>query len=203
MDRLLTTLFNGGNNDGNIIVRSQDDVELRCHKFVVVLSSHFFKSAIAFKKQAEVPRRVVELDWPATIVTEALALMYNQAHQFDPKLTASDIIRLHCLIDFLQFNRTVEELENITNGIIDAFGTKLNSDNWLPLMQEVFPTNNKLFIAALLTYYIQRISILPDFVTVDPLRTLDVDSPLYRFMIQIYRQWLRNYYVLYGPIPFL
>lgn len=188
-------LFRYGDNAGNIIVIAKDhDVKIRCHDFVVIHASRYFKHAIDFikKQKTENGEITIKLDcYNANVVKEALCLLYDKSHQPNASLKEEELIQLYDLVDYLQFNCDQEILNRINDRIIESFTIKLNKDNWLPLMSLVFPMKEP-FVKAILLFFKRTIINSDNFITDDPLQTLDGNSPLARFMVQNYRAWLRR-----------
>ncbi len=191
MDKICASLFNDGDNEGNVIIISQDNVAIHCHEFVVVHTSRFFKHTILPAKLIRPEQFILRLDmYPAIVIIEVINLMYHHKHPINQTLTAQNLIQLHVLVQFLQFTHLSTDADALDKKIIEQFNHKLNKDNWLSLMEKVFP-DNKIFVTAILSFYRERMIVADDFVTTDPLRAIKSESALARFMVQNYRAWLR------------
>ena len=209
MDRTLLTLFNDGDNNGTIIIVSTDFVEIRCHKLIITSQSQYFAETI--RSERETKRQKIQLTEPlgkidvsmnpngkitrielaasVVVICQAVHLLYNSQHEINPSLTVTEYVALFDLIDDLQF---VHNTKKIKEKILCLFDRKLTKENWVGLLKELYP-NKKPFVDVIVSFYKKIIPHLSEFISADPLRELDMNSPLGKYMGEVYRSWLDYY----------
>ena len=197
MDTTLVNMFNDGDNDGTISIVSADNVEIRCHKWIVQCQSQYFRQAIVStreikrqkteKKSHQKIIRVV-LETPAIVIKQAINLLYNSRYELDANLMATAYIDLYYLIDQLLFTY---DTVPIKNKICTLFITKLTKDNWLGILQEIYPVKKR-FSNIVVSYYMNIITQSDEFIDHDPLCRLPPDSVLRRYLHRLYRIWINK-----------
>ena len=68
---ILRTLYNNGQNDGNILIRAKDQ-DFRCHSFVLESTSDYFKSCI----KQENFNGIIEIEFSGIITNIVLNFLY-------------------------------------------------------------------------------------------------------------------------------
>ena len=127
----LRNLFNNGDNNGTIIIKTFDK-DLKCHKFVLSNTSEYFKESI---EQATFDN-VITLDVSTELLIIVLNFLYSEKI-IDKELSGIDIIKLFALISQL---RCVDFVINLKNYYLKKFPKTINENNWLFLLENVYNT---------------------------------------------------------------
>lgn len=126
---VLRLLYNEGENNGNVNVKTHDK-NLLCHDFVLKSTSDFFRDSMNGK-----PLPIYfELDYNSKLVNIVLNCMYSEK-VVDEDLTGQDIIKLYALINQLKC-RGIDMI--IKNHYIKKFPSTLTENNWMMLLRMVF-----------------------------------------------------------------
>lgn len=129
---ILRTLYNNGQNEGNILIRAKDQ-DFRCHSFVLESTSDYFKSCI----KQENFNGIIEIDFPGTITNIVLNFLYSEKI-IHADLSADEIIALYNLVSQLRCSLFVH---NLTSYYLDQFPNLITEDNWLTLLRYIFNIN--------------------------------------------------------------
>ena len=216
MDSTLLRLFNNGDNDGTIVIVSpMDNVEIRCHKWLVQYQAKYFTDILQMEKEAKRRKlgnnshqKIIRIVWNvrSIVIKQAINFLYNSHYVVDNNLEAKDCISLFHLIRQLQL---VQNTTSIMDNIFGLFYLKLSNDNWFDLLQEThadpsplsipIPTVpfslssvRKNFFILVTVYYMNNITSQPDFFFRDPLNDLNMNLPLGKTMIAFYRLWINR-----------
>jgi len=126
MFTILKNLFNNGDNNGEILIRTKDK-DIKCHEFIANFTSEFLK--ISIEKSD-----IVELDFSSELVIIVLNFLYSEKVT-DKELNAFDIIQLFNLIGQLRCHQSIIILKNYYLKKFPALITELN---WIELLSYVF-----------------------------------------------------------------
>ena len=129
MISLLKSLFNNGDNNGNIILETNDK-NLKCHDFVLRQTSDFFKENL----ETSGFNGIINLDSNSELVCLVLNYFYSEKI-IDKELSANDIIKLYYLINQL---RCQDSILILKNHYFKKFYGTLNEANWLELLKIIF-----------------------------------------------------------------
>ncbi len=216
MDSTILRLFNNGDNDGTIVIVSpMDNIEIRCHKWLVQYQAKYFADILQMEKEAKRQKlgnhshqKIIRIVWNvrAIVIRQAINFLYNSHYVIDNNLEAKDCISLFHLMIQLQL---VHNTASIIDNIFGLFYLKLTKDNWFDLLQEThadpsslpipiptvpfsLPSVRKNFFILVTVYYMNDITSQPDFFHRDPLHDLNMNSPLGQTMIAFYRLWINK-----------
>lgn len=129
---ILRTLYNNGQNNGDVILKTKEQ-EIKCHSFVLETTSDYFKSCIKYENF----NGVIEMDLSFEITNIIINFLYSEKI-IDKDLTAGEIIRLFTAISSLQCSDSIIILKNY---YAKKFPKLLNEDNWHVLLEQIFNTN--------------------------------------------------------------
>jgi len=125
----LRTLYNQGDNDGNVIIKTTDH-ELICHDFVLKYTSDFFKNYIIMTGFDG----IITLDYDSKLVNIVFNCMYSEK-VIEQNLTGQEIIKLYALLDQLKC-KNIEMI--IKNHYLKKFPSTLTENNWMTFLRMVF-----------------------------------------------------------------
>ena len=126
---VLRTLYNDGDNDGNVIIKTHDK-DLLCHDFVLKYTSDFFKEYM----NVTTFTGLLELDYESKLVNIMFNCMYSEK-VVDEGLTGQEIIKLYALINQLK----CKEIDMIIkNHYLKKFPSTLTENNWMTFLRMVF-----------------------------------------------------------------
>jgi BTB/POZ domain len=129
MLNILRTLYNGGENNGNVVLRTLDK-DLKVHSFVLEWTSEFFRNHI----RNESFSGIIDLNINFDLVQIVLIFLYSERIT-DKELSGYDIIKLFDLIDTLKCGDLILVLKN---HYLQKFPKTLNENNWKELLIIVF-----------------------------------------------------------------
>jgi hypothetical protein len=132
MDKYLRKLFKDGNNDGNIIIISEDNIRIRCHDFVLKSQCEFFLAGIHYQGIEKGNEITFILAFPAKVIRALISKMYTTKYYFTD-LNPSEIISVILLADQL----IVRYKDKIITELVKSFKSHLEEDNWLELLVSV------------------------------------------------------------------
>lgn len=125
MDQTLKTLFNDGNNNGDITIICENDIKIKCHSFVLEHETEYWKRFKDFTSRQMVEvKREFKLDYDSEIIIAAINRLYNSNYKFD--LACYQIIEVLSLIDMLQ----VKIFSQISKELAIIFCRNLTIDIW-------------------------------------------------------------------------
>lgn len=130
MISFVKTLFNNGDNNGSIVIKTKDGKDIKCHDFVLKNTSDYFKEVI----ENEGFNGTIDLDSNSEIVTIVIEYLYSEKI-IDRNLSGYDIIHLYHIIT--QF-RCSDLILILKNHYLKKFAHLLNPDNWVELLKIVF-----------------------------------------------------------------
>jgi hypothetical protein len=125
----LKTLYNSGENDGDICIMLKNNHQLSCHSYVVKYASDTIKNKLNQPHQ-----NIIELNYEKKIVDIVLNFSYSE-EIIDNDLTADEIMSLYNLINFLNMNNFIMELKNYYSR---KFYKSLNISNWLHVICSIY-----------------------------------------------------------------
>ena len=207
MDTLIQSLFNDGNNDGKFIIKTKDDVEIKCHHIVLKKQSDYFKSLDDFetnklKQLLDDTKKdfnkinntkTTHLDYSSKVVKTLLNKMYN-SNYIIKDLTYEEIIEIVKLIDeiLIQHNKQLLEKE-----LVEILKTSINEKNWLHLLQKAYDNNlSDLYINSIQSYFLNEILIKDDIVENDPLKNIDLNSFVGKILVKLMRRKIHHHKLL-------
>lgn len=129
---ILRTLYNNGQNSGDVILRIKDQ-DIKCHSFVLETTSEYFRSCI----KTDDFNGIIELDLSFDIVSIIVNFLYSEKI-IDKDLAANEIIRLFTAIGDLH---CMDSIIILKKHYAKKFPKLLNEDNWHILLEYVFNTN--------------------------------------------------------------
>lgn len=125
MDQTLKTLFNDGNNNGDIMIICEDNIKIKCHSFVLEHETEYWKTLKDFtSKQIVADKPEFKLVYDSKIIIAAINRLYNSDYKFD--LACYQIIEVLSLIDMLQ----VKNFSQIAKELAIIFRRNLTIDIW-------------------------------------------------------------------------
>lgn len=138
MNKLLKTIFNGGDNDGDIIITSIDKKIIKCHYFILKYFSEFFKSDIRFTNLKNVTvsqdSAEINLNYSSKIIRKLLNRIYDDNITLTD-LDINEVLEMFELIDFLQIYNSLEVISDLKL----LLNKQLTVDNCVELLQKTFP----------------------------------------------------------------
>lgn len=129
MFTILKSMFNNGENDGDVILRTINK-DMRCHSFVAKYNSELIKEQL---DNCYFPG-VVMIDYNSNLVNIVFNYFYSEKI-IDIDLTGEEIISLFGLINQLRCQITINTLKN---HYVKKFPKTLNDNNWLDLLKLVY-----------------------------------------------------------------
>jgi hypothetical protein len=130
MISFVKTLFNNGDNNGSVIIKTKDGKDIKCHDFVLKNTSGYFKEVM----ESEGFNGTIDLDSNSEIVSIVVEYLYSEKI-VDKNLSGYDIIHLYHIVTQFRCNDLILILKN---HYLKKFSHLLNSDNWLDLLKIVF-----------------------------------------------------------------
>lgn len=141
---ILKTLYNNGENDGNITIITKSS-KLMCHSFIIENTSEYFRSCIF-------SCNVIELDYSFELVNIVMNYLYSEKI-LDKNLDANEIINLYNLINQLKCKDSTN-INTLKNHYLKKFPSLINETNWIDLLKYVYNINKYAdFQEEILTYY--------------------------------------------------
>lgn len=192
MQSTLNNLYNNGNNEGDIILNLLDGT-IRCHSFVLIYTSSYFKNNMNTLKcshdinimdyetgyESDGITYQLPLQTTKKIANIIMAFLYNEK-VIDIDLNGQEIIELFDNIRSLQFGNFVIILKN---HYMNKFKYEINTNNWLLLLKITINDNFYTVLTdKILDYYQNNIltsiddicesnidKIIDEFINCDPL----------------------------------
>jgi hypothetical protein len=125
----IKTLYNSGENDGDVCITSADGFQISSHSYVVRYASETIKYKIDFENKS-----IIELNYDKKIIDIILNFSYSEdIHNIE--LDADEILSLFSLIHFLKMDNFIMEL---TNYYSRNFYKTLNLNNWLHVLCSIY-----------------------------------------------------------------
>lgn len=146
---VLRSLYNEGDNNGNVIIKTHDK-DLLCHDFVLRYTSEFFKECM----NVTTFTGLLELDHDSKLVNIIFNCMYSEK-VVNEDLTGQEIIKLYALLNQLRC-KDIEMI--IKNHYLKKFPSTLNENNWMTFLRMVF--NNEKYAdlqKEILNYFAENI----------------------------------------------
>ena len=111
MDQLILNKFNDGNNDGDTIIYSEDNEMIKCHSFVIMNISGYFKSLYNFNNSKEL--KEFKLCYSIKLIKLIINVMYNSNYQYEKtiQLSLDEVIHLIKLIDELLIEINIDKFK--------------------------------------------------------------------------------------------
>lgn len=125
----LRTLYNQGDNDGNVIIKTTDQ-QLICHDFVLKYTSDFCKNYIIMNGFDG----LITLDYDSKLVNIVFNCMYSEK-VIEQNLTGQEIIKLYALLDQLKC-KGIDMI--IKNHYLKKFPSTITENNWMTFLRMVF-----------------------------------------------------------------
>lgn len=129
---ILRSLFNNGDNDGNIIIkptRSNDKI-IKCHDYVLKNTSDFLTECI----KNESFNNVINLDSHYETALIVFNFLYSE-YTLDLDLNCNQIIELYYLINQLKCHDSIMVLKN---HYLVKFVNKLDESNWFSSLKNIY-----------------------------------------------------------------
>lgn len=126
---IITSLYNNGNNNGDITIESKT-ASIKCHSFVLNLTSEFVKQCIA----EPTFNGSIDLDFTEDVINISMQYLYCE-QIVDKNLTSFDIIELVNLLDVL---KCTFDTSDITEFYTVKFSHTLNTENWGSLLNATY-----------------------------------------------------------------
>ncbi len=159
---ILRTLYNNGENDGDIIIKTINE-ELRGHSFILKKTSDFFRICMSDPYFAG----IIEIDSTSKIINIVINYLYSEKI-IDDDLSPTEIIQLYNVINNLKCHQSITILKNY---YLQKFPKLLNQNNWIELLTYTFNISKYTELQEeLLTFYTNYI--LNNIQTID-LHTID------------------------------
>ena len=124
----LAKLFNNGENNGDIILKTQS-TNLKCHSFVLENTSDFFKKQICHPNFDG----LITLDFTNDIVSIVIQYLYCE-EILHKELSTNDIIDLYNLIDIVNCSLLIP----LKQYYLNQFSKLINIENWAQLLNCTF-----------------------------------------------------------------
>ena len=131
MISILRTLYNNGENNGDILVKAKDG-NLMCHSFVLENTSLYFKSQII----SNTFDKTLQLNFNVETVNIVLNYLYSEII-IDKELSVYDIMNLYDLISQL----SCDNINPLKNHYLAKFNVQINDKNWCTLLNNVYGVN--------------------------------------------------------------
>ena len=126
MNVYFSDIFKNGHNDGDVVIVSVDDTEIKCHSIVLETTTEYMKTLKSFRKNANDTSVKIKLQHKPNIIVLVLNKLYNS--DYDPKICDVDIIFESVqLVDELQVIPKVRE--KIIEDITKKFNEKISKEN--------------------------------------------------------------------------
>ena len=135
MDKLIINKFNDGINDGDITIISADKEIIKCHSFVIVNVSGYFKSLYNFNTSKEL--KEFKLGYNIKLVKLIINMMYNSNYQYEKtiKLSLDEVIHLIKLIDELLIEIDIDKFKK--QFLLD-FRKNINLENCVEILIQLY-----------------------------------------------------------------
>ena len=170
MDLIVTTLFQEAQQSGDLKIISKDGTSFLAHSFVCIRMSQYIKSLFDFNNKAgtDLNKKLpIELVLEYDIV--CLKFIFEFMHFSNcnkPNLQCNQIVELYDLIEFLQIES--DKIESIKKYYLDCFKKKINKDNWLELLTNIYNKDiyinlDKSICQYFITIFINKDNIINDF----------------------------------------
>jgi len=144
---VLRTLYNNGENDGEILIKTKDS-QIKCHLFVIENTSDYLKSCV----KSENFNNIIELDSSFELVNIAMNYLYAE-RIIDKELSADEIINLYNLINQLKCKDNIN-INILKNHYLKKFPYLIEENNWIDLLKYVHNINKYAdFQEEILCYY--------------------------------------------------
>ena len=137
MDVYLADLFNNGENAGDIVIVSNDNVRMKCHTFVLEATTEYIKTLKSFRKQTNDVSNEIKLDYDAIIIRFVLNKLYNSDYEnknWPP--SAEDILEDIKLIEELQVIPGIKT--KVVNELVENFHKGIRKNNWIKLLEKTY-----------------------------------------------------------------
>lgn len=131
MISVLRTLYNNGDNDGNIAINTKLG-QLKAHSFILENTSELFKACIKSQSFSN----MIELDASDELVNIVMNYLYSEKI-IDKELDPNDIINLYNLINHLRCKDSIN-ISILKNHYLKKFPGLLNEGNWMDLLRSVY-----------------------------------------------------------------
>ncbi|ARF09828.1 hypothetical protein Indivirus_3_77 [Indivirus ILV1] len=141
MNTYLNTLFNNGNNDGEILIKANDSI-LNCHAFIIKYCT---------TNKLNINDNTIDMsNYNKNQISYILRYMYNSKIE-KQEMSNDDIINIFKLINELGCNDFITILKNDLTGM---FLKNIKLDNWFKYFDMLYGDNNyKEINEKLLEYY--------------------------------------------------
>lgn len=127
MHTILKSLYNNGDNDGDMIVKTKDR-DVRCHSFILRYVSEFMRINVMSNFN------IIDMETSSDLINIVFTYLYSEKI-IDRDLSATDIIQLFDLISQLKCHTSVCILKN---HYLQKFPSLINDDNWMELLKYTY-----------------------------------------------------------------
>ena len=128
MISLFRTLYNLGNNDGDMLIISKDKKQLNCHTYVINYASQ------ALKKQYTLQPKFMTINYNKNIIDIIFNYIYSE-RILEYKLSLEEILDLFSLINDLRLNINITKLNNY---YAKYYSKLIDKDNWIRALLNVY-----------------------------------------------------------------
>jgi hypothetical protein len=198
MNTFLTSIFNNGDNDGDITIMSKNGDKIGCHSYVMKVVSGYFKSEshfVSHKKlktskkdnHRETVQKTFNLDYDTKIICSTINLLYSSTYKIDTNMTMDNLFEIMTLLDYLSVdNISIEET------IDTSMTNKFTYDDWDEIVNKInnYPISIKYVHRSIGKYFYDNIISDRERLDKDPLANLNMDSPLIKFLGDQYRKYI-------------
>ncbi len=80
MDIDIKILFNDGDNNGNLLILCNDNIQIKCHSFILKTQSEFINTMFNFNNKNGNKTKTLDLNYPSIIVKIILNKMYDSQY---------------------------------------------------------------------------------------------------------------------------
>src|SRR5579885_3469662 len=103
----IRSLFNNGDNNGKIIIKTTNNKEIKCHDFILKNTSDYFKEIVEYESF----NNIIEMDCSSEIIIIILNYLYSEIID-DKNLSCEEIIHLYYTINQLKCKNFINILKN-------------------------------------------------------------------------------------------
>ena len=123
-------LYNLGDNNGDLVIKTKDDHIVKCHSFVMLYAS----DSIKMKLLKEDVHDAITLNYNKQIVDIVLNYLYSEKI-LESDLDINDVLDIFSLIHDLRMNNCTLELKNYYSRL---FVNYINKNNWIHVLKSIY-----------------------------------------------------------------
>lgn len=147
-DLICLNKFNDGNNNGRVIITSNDDTQIHCHFDFMMMTCKFFESYSSFNSiknnSNETNDNIIisMKEYSTNAIIHAIKKCYLSAYQFSTDLSFDSIFEIIFILDYFQY----EYKDKCYDELIKLYISKITKENWLDALKVIDEINNNMFI---------------------------------------------------------